>query len=64
MEILRGCLAEPSLAQAVPGETFQFLRHGYFVADEVDSKPGSPVFNRVVDLKDRYRAGSKAAGGI
>ncbi len=62
MEILRGCLVEPSLARAVPGEPFQFLRHGYFVPDEVDSKPDAPVFNRVVDLKDRYRAGGKAAG--
>jgi glutaminyl-tRNA synthetase len=60
LEIVRGCLVEPSLAKASPGEPFQFLRNGYFVADEVDSRPGVPVFNRIVDLKDRYRAGTPA----
>jgi glutaminyl-tRNA synthetase len=62
MEILQGCPVEPSLARAVPGERFQFLRHGYFVADEVDSKPGAPVFNGIVDLKDRYRAAAPSSG--
>jgi len=54
-EIVHGCLVEPSLAGSSPGERFQFLRHGYFVADEGDSRPGALVFNRIVDLKDRYR---------
>jgi glutaminyl-tRNA synthetase len=48
---------EPSLAEAKPDERFQFERHGYFVADRVDSKPGSPVFNRAVTLKDSWSAG-------
>ncbi len=61
-EIVQGCLVEPSLAKALPGERFQFLRHGYFVADEIDSEPDAPVFNRVVDLKDRYRAALQATG--
>jgi glutaminyl-tRNA synthetase len=60
VEIVRGCLVEPSLAKASPGEPFQFLRNGYFVADEVDSRPGAPIYNRIVDLKDRYRAGAPA----
>jgi glutaminyl-tRNA synthetase len=64
VEILRGSLVEPSLARTNPGEPLQFLRHGYFVADEVDSKPVAPVFNRIVDLKDRYRAVTKASGRI
>jgi glutaminyl-tRNA synthetase len=34
---------------------FQFERHGYFVADRVDSKPGKPVFNRTVGLKDSWK---------
>jgi len=55
VEVLRDCLLEPSLRDSRAGDRFQFLRHGYFVADEVDSKPGTPVFNRIVDLKDRYR---------
>jgi glutaminyl-tRNA synthetase len=54
-EVLDGCLFEPGLAQARPGERFQFLRHGFFVADEIDSRPGALVFNRIVELRDRYR---------
>ena len=46
---------EPALAAAAPGERFQFERTGYFVADTRDSKPGAPVFNRTVTLKDSYR---------
>ncbi len=61
-EIMQGCLVEPSLAEASPGERFQFLRHGYFVVDDGDSKPGAPVFCRIVDLKDRYRAGASSPG--
>ncbi len=44
---------EPSLAEAKPGERFQFQRLGYFVADP-DSRPGQPVFNRTVTLKDTW----------
>ena len=47
---------EPSLAQAAPGEAFQFERTGYFVADAKDSRPDAPVFNRTVTLRDSYRA--------
>jgi glutaminyl-tRNA synthetase len=60
VEILRGCLLEPGLAEATPGERFQFVRHGYFIADAVDSKPGAPVFNRIVALKDTYKGGKTA----
>ncbi|MET3602533.1 glutaminyl-tRNA synthetase [Sphaerotilus sulfidivorans] len=45
---------EPSLAQAVPDEKFQFERHGYFVADRQDHAPGRPVFNRITGLKDSW----------
>jgi glutaminyl-tRNA synthetase len=45
---------EHGLAKAAADEKFQFERHGYFVADRVDSKPGKPVFNRVVTLKDSW----------
>jgi glutaminyl-tRNA synthetase len=55
VEVLRDSLVEPALAAAAPGDRFQFVRHGYFIADEVDSKPGAPVFNRTVGLKDKYR---------
>ena len=46
---------EPALKNALPEERFQFERHGYFVADRVDSKPGAPVFNRTVTLKDAWK---------
>ncbi|MES2010478.1 glutamine--tRNA ligase/YqeY domain fusion protein [Cupriavidus basilensis] len=45
---------EPGLAQAAPEDRFQFERQGYFVADRVDSKPGKPVFNRIVGLRDSW----------
>ena len=45
---------EPGLAAAQPGDTFQFERHGYFVADRKDSVAGKPVFNLAVGLKDSW----------
>jgi glutaminyl-tRNA synthetase len=45
---------EPALRDAKPGECVQFERHGYFVADSKDSKPGAPVFNRTVTLRDSW----------
>ncbi|MBN8770240.1 MAG: glutamine--tRNA ligase/YqeY domain fusion protein [Thiobacillus sp.] len=45
---------EPALKEAAPEDRFQFERHGYFVADRVDSKVGAPVFNRTVTLKDSW----------
>ena len=47
---------EPSLKDAKAEDCFQFERHGYFVADRVDSKAGAPVFNRTVTLKDSWSA--------
>ena len=52
--VLKGCRAEPSLANAAPEERFQFEREGYFCADMKDSKPGAPVFNRTVTLRDSW----------
>ena len=45
---------ERSLKDANSEECFQFERHGYFVADRVDSQPGVPKFNRAVTLKDSW----------
>jgi glutaminyl-tRNA synthetase len=50
---------EPSLRRARPEERFQFERHGYFVADRVDTRDGAPVFNRTATLKDSW---AKTAG--
>ncbi|RKG58765.1 glutamine--tRNA ligase/YqeY domain fusion protein [Corallococcus sp. AB011P] len=54
LETLTGARVEPMLADAKPGDRFQFERLGYFCADAVDSKPGAPVFNRTVTLKDSW----------
>ncbi len=48
---------EAALKGAAAEDRFQFERHGYFVADRVDSTPGAPVFNRTVTLKDSWAKG-------
>ncbi len=48
---------ESALAEAEPGEAFQFERVGYFCVDAKDSRPGAPVFNQVVALKDSWKPG-------
>ncbi len=45
---------EPSVRDAKAEDRFQFERHGYFVADRVDSTAGAPIFNRAVTLKDSW----------
>ena len=46
---------EPSMKTVQAGERFQFERHGYFIADAIDSQAGKPVFNRTVSLKDAWK---------
>jgi glutaminyl-tRNA synthetase len=53
LEIVTNCFLEPSLAEAKPGDKFQFERTGYFCVD-LDSTPEKPVFNRTVTLKDSW----------
>ncbi len=53
LEILTDCRLEPGLAEANPGDKFQFERTGYFCVDP-DSAPGKLVFNRTVTLKDTW----------
>ncbi len=54
IEILKGSKAEAIWTDAEFGDLFQFLRQGYFCVDYGDSKPGKPVFNRSVGLKDSW----------
>ena len=54
LEVIERAMLEPSLAQAAPGTRCQFERLGYFFADPKDSRPGAPVFNRTVTLKDTW----------
>ena len=56
LEVLSGCRLEKSLETAKPGESFQFMRQGYFCVDNRDSTPGHLVFNRSVSLKDGFKA--------
>jgi glutaminyl-tRNA synthetase len=53
LERIEGAKVEPSLASAVPGGRFQFERLGYFCVDR-ESRPGAPVFNRTVTLRDTW----------
>ncbi|MFZ5595933.1 MAG: glutamine--tRNA ligase/YqeY domain fusion protein [Bacillota bacterium] len=53
LEVL-SCLVEPGLAAAAPGSRYQFFRHGYFIADPVESSSDLLVFNRIVPLKDSW----------
>ena len=54
LRVLPVCKAEPALAEAMPGEHFQFLRQGYFVPD-LARRPGKMVFNLAVKLKDSWK---------
>ncbi|MGZ8412941.1 MAG: glutamine--tRNA ligase, partial [Gemmatirosa sp.] len=51
---ITGAKVEPSVANDPPGSRYQFERTGYFVSDTVDSRPGAPVFNRTVTLRDTW----------
>ena len=53
LEVLKGCRLEPALANTAAGETVQFERLGYFTPD-AGSRPGRPVFNRTVSLRDTW----------
>ena len=58
LAIVANAKVEPSLTDARPGERFQFERLGYFAVDP-DSRPGAPVFNRTVSLRDTWAKVSK-----
>ena len=57
LEVLSGCKAEASLKDAKAGQSFQFMRLGYFCPDCKDSTPDRLVFNRSVSLKDSFKPG-------
>jgi glutaminyl-tRNA synthetase len=47
-------MVEPSLIEAASTSHFQFIRHGYFTVDNVDSRPEHLVFNRTVTLRSSW----------
>ena len=62
LETLTDCRIEPSLLAAEPGSRWQFERQGYFCVDAVDSRPGAPVFNRTVPLRDTWARIARSGG--
>jgi glutaminyl-tRNA synthetase len=54
LTVIKDAKLEPGLAEAQPGDHFQFMRQGYFFVDPVDSEQGKPVFNRTVGLRDTW----------
>jgi glutaminyl-tRNA synthetase len=54
LDLVESARIEPSVADAAPGTHLQFERLGYFIVDTVDSRPGAPVFNRTVTLRDSW----------
>ena len=54
LEILKSCRVEPSLANAAPGDNYQFERLGYFSVDNVESTQDVLIFNRSVSLRDTW----------
>ena len=61
LEVLTGAKLEPGLANAAAGAHYQFERLGYFCVDP-DTRPGAPVFNRTVPLKDTWAKIEKRGG--
>ena len=61
LEVLTGCMVEPSLADAQPGSRYQFERLGYFCVDP-DSTSEQLVFNRTVTLRDAWAKIQKKQG--
>ena len=57
--IIKESYVEPTLKDAAVYDSFQFVRNGFFCVDSKDSKPGSPVFNRVVSLKSSFKLPEK-----
>jgi len=62
LEVVADAKMEPALASVRPGGKYQFERLGYFCVDQ-DSKPGQPVFNRTVGLRDTWAKIQKTQKG-
>ena len=55
LTVLKDCYIEPALSKAQPGDSFQFVRQGFFCVDTKDSTPEHMVFNRIVSLKSSFK---------
>ena len=54
MDVITDAIVEPHVVEGGPGDFYQFERTGYFCHDSVDSRPGHPVLNRIVTLRDSW----------
>ncbi len=54
LDVIEGAVVEVPVGEGSPGDIYQFERTGYFVHDLVDSKPGQPVLNRIVTMRDSW----------
>jgi glutaminyl-tRNA synthetase len=54
LDVIHGAIVEPDVAGGSSGDFYQFERTGYFCHDNVDSRPGRPVLNRIVTLRDSW----------
>jgi glutaminyl-tRNA synthetase len=59
IKVIKDAKLEPELGDAVAYDKFQFVRNGFFSVDSKDSKPGAPVFNRIVSLKSSFAVPKK-----
>ena len=55
LQVLEECYLEPELAKAMPYDSFQFVRNGYFCVDCKDSSPERQIWNRIVSLKSSFK---------
>jgi glutaminyl-tRNA synthetase len=55
LTVVEDALLEPALYEAKPGDSFQFVRNGFFCVDTKDSAPDAMVFNRIVPLKSSFK---------
>ncbi len=55
LTVLDNCYVEPSFEGAQPGDSYQFVRNGFFCIDSKDSRPDALVFNRIVPLKSSFK---------
>ncbi len=54
LDVITCGIVESAVAEGVAGDFYQFERTGYFCHDNVDSRPGQPVLNRIVTLRDSW----------
>ncbi len=59
LTVIDNCYVEPSIEKYQPGDSFQFVRNGYFCIDTKDSTDGKLVFNRIVSLKSSFKLPKK-----